>query len=329
MKIILSSGLMLLFVLAGTPAQALEPFVLLDDFLGDRIDNAIWNGSRRPDSDTVDVAREVQGGELRLMGRTYADAPLPRATNSDRVRLFLNNSGPVTQMAASFRVNAVEISGCTGSATASGILGRLAGYFFTTGGPPAPLDATRNIFVGIRVQRRSDSIDPPGVMEIGAQVFLCGDASCNTGTTLLIDTTTLGTVAVGESVTLAVAWEPENDRFFFARGFPLQFSIFNYNGILTDGNPPSPDLSFVHKRMELRANIENCVTQKLEKLVQSYNEDATLEIFLEELEEIKNAAINRKKFASEKGMNNYEFSIFNFVKGQISSEDALLHYTPI
>ncbi len=51
MKIIPSSCLMLLFVLADAPAQPLEPFVLLDDFSGDRIDNAIWNGSRRPDSD--------------------------------------------------------------------------------------------------------------------------------------------------------------------------------------------------------------------------------------------------------------------------------------
>ncbi len=260
MKIILSSSIMFLLVLAGAPAQAIEPFVLLDDFSGDRIDNAIWNGSRRPDSDTLDVARAVVGGELRLIGRTYADTPAPGAFNSDRVRLILNNSAPVTQMAASFRVNAVEISGCTGSATASAILGRLAGYFFTTGGPPAPLDATRNIFVGIRVQRLSNSIDPPGVMEIGAQVFLCGDAGCNTGTTLLIDTTTLGTITPGQSVTLAVAWDPDNDRFLFARGFPLQFFIYDYAGILTDGNPPSPDLSFVHKRMELRANIENCVT---------------------------------------------------------------------
>ncbi len=106
MKIILSSCLMPLFVLAGAPAQAIEPFALLDDFLGDRIDNTIWSGIRRPDADTLDVAREVQGGELRLMGRTYADTPVPGERNSDRVRLFLNNSAPVTQMAARVRVKA-------------------------------------------------------------------------------------------------------------------------------------------------------------------------------------------------------------------------------
>ncbi len=260
MKIILSSCLALSLILAGAPAQAIEPWALLDDFLGDRIDESIWNGSRRPDADTLDVAREVQGGELRLMGRTYADTLLPGEVNSDRVRLFLNNPGPVTQMAALFRVNAVEISGCTDGATGSDILGRLAGYFFTTGGPPAPLDATRNIFADIRVQRRSISIDPPGVMEIGAQVFLCGDAGCNTGTTLLGDATTLGTITPGQSVILALAWEPDNDRIIFLRAFPVQRLIFNYNGMLTDDDPPATDLEFVHKRMELRANIENCVT---------------------------------------------------------------------
>ncbi len=55
---------------------------------------------------------------------------------------------------------------------------------------------------------------------------------------------------------LALAWEPDNDRFFFARGFPLQFFTFNYTGILTDVDPPG----LVHKRMELRADIENCAT---------------------------------------------------------------------
>ena len=59
---------------------------------------------------------------------------------------------------------------------------------------------------------------------------------------------------------LALAWEPDNDRFFFARGFPLQFSSLDCAGILTDVDPPSSDLSFVHKRMELRGHIENCVT---------------------------------------------------------------------
>ncbi|MDH3690789.1 MAG: hypothetical protein OEU36_15180, partial [Gammaproteobacteria bacterium] len=92
------------------------------------INEGIWDGRRRPDSDILDVAREVQGGELRLLNRSYADFTPPGTTNFTAVRLFLDDSDLVTQMLARFRVNAVEMSGCTGSAPRGQIVGRLAGY---------------------------------------------------------------------------------------------------------------------------------------------------------------------------------------------------------
>ncbi|MDH3690788.1 MAG: hypothetical protein OEU36_15175 [Gammaproteobacteria bacterium] len=92
-------------------------------------------------------------------------------------------------------------------------------------------------------------------------VFLCGDPDCDTGTDLFFDDTTLGTIAPGQSTLLALAWDPDNDRFIFARGFPLQLVAYNYTGVLTDVDPPTSDLpSFVHKRVEVRAIVENCVT---------------------------------------------------------------------
>jgi hypothetical protein len=129
-KSILSTGLIALFVLAAIPAQAIEPFVLLDNFSGDRINEDIWNGSRRPESDVLDVARGVKSGKLRLLSRSYADAPLPGDSNQTSVRLFLNDSEPVSQMAARFRVDAADISGYADGAVASQIRGELSGYFF-------------------------------------------------------------------------------------------------------------------------------------------------------------------------------------------------------
>jgi hypothetical protein len=258
-KIILSSPIMFLLVLTGAPVQALEPFALLDDFSGDRIDKSLWNGSQRPDVNVLDAAREVQGGELRLMNRSFGRLGAPGFTLG-RVRMFLNNSAPVTQMLALVRVNAVALSGCTGSINISRIFGRLGGYFFTTGGPPAPLDASRNIFADIRIQRQSDSIDPPGVMQVAVAVFFCNDATCNSTNTLLFNTTSLGTIIPGQPTLLALVWDPDNDRFLFARDSVAQLVVYNYNGILTDTDPPSSDLSFVHKRVSVRAGIENCTS---------------------------------------------------------------------
>ncbi len=263
MKIFLSSCLILLFVLAGTPAQAIEPFALLDDFSGDRINDGIWDGSRRPDSDILDVAREVKDGELHLLSRSYADFTPPGTTKNTAVRLFLKDGDSVTQMAARFRVNALEMNGCTGS-NAGNIAARLAGYWFTHSGPPDPFSADRNVFANIRILRNLDSLDPPGVMRVAAVVFLCGDPDCETGTDLLFDDTTLGTITPGQSTHLAMAWDPDNDRFLFARGVPdpVQLLAYSYTGDVTDVDPPTPtsELSFVHKRVEIRARVENCVS---------------------------------------------------------------------
>jgi hypothetical protein len=259
-KIIHSVWLTLTLILVALPAQALEPFALLDDFSGDRIDENLWNESRRPDADILDFAREVTGGELRLMGRSYADAPAPGGTNFTAVRLSLNNSDVINQALVRLRVNAVELSGCTDSAIASQIRARLSGYFFTTDGPPAPADATRNIFVNVQIRRFSNSIGPPGVMRIVPVVQRCGDANCSVAEVLFFDPDTLGTISPGQSALLALVWDQNNDRFLFARDSVAQLTVYNYNGVLTDVDPPSTDLSFVSKRLEIRANIENCVT---------------------------------------------------------------------
>jgi hypothetical protein len=254
MKSSLRSCLAGVLFLIGASAQAFEPFVLLDDFSGDRIDKNIWDGTRRPEADVLDFAREVTGGQLRLMSRSYADSAPPGQRSATAVRLSLPNSAAITQMLALVRVNAVEMNSCTASAVASDIRGRLQGAFFTTGGPPAPADASRNVFAELRVRRNSTQSDPPGVMQVAARVFQCTDAACNSVNTLFFDTTSLGTITPGQSTLLALVWDPDNDRFLFARDSVAQLTVYNYNGILTDTNPPSSDLSSVN------GDIENCVT---------------------------------------------------------------------
>jgi hypothetical protein len=242
MKIILGSAAVVLFLLAGTPpVQALEPFVVLDDFSGDRIDEGKWSGVRRPDSFVLDFAREVTGGQLRLMSRTFADpsAPLGSTGSAGRVRLQSTISGPVTQILAVVRVNAVELNNCAAPTAFSEIRGRVDGWFFTTGGPGTPGDATNNVAAEIRFRRASNSADPPGVLQVIAQVFQCGDADCVGGNSVFTDSITLGTLSPGQPALLALVWDPDNDRFLFARDSVAQLTVYNYNGILTDTNPPS------------------------------------------------------------------------------------------
>jgi len=263
MRINLVIPAMFLLFLAVPTAQALQPFALVDDFSGDRIDVSIWNGSSRPQSNVLDFAREVKNGELRLMNRTYSDPSATPGTIGDvgRVRLHFNNSGPVTQILALVRVNAMELNDCTSPATVSEIRARLDGFFFTTGGAPAAGDATRNIFAEFRLRRRTNSIASPGVMQVVAEVGECSNAGCNNNTTHFFDTNTLGTIIPGQPTLLALVWDPDNDRFIFVRDSLANFTVYSYNGVLTDVDPPSTDVDFVRKpRFEVRAGIETCTS---------------------------------------------------------------------
>jgi len=142
MKAILSCCVTLLLGLGAAPAQAgghtLEPFVLLDNFSGDRIDKTIWNGSRRPESHVLDFAREVRDGRLRLMNRSYNDSGFG-GTNSSAVRLFLNNSDRVTAVRAWFRIKAVEMRGCTDPSTGSATFGWATRGISSRVGPTSPM----------------------------------------------------------------------------------------------------------------------------------------------------------------------------------------------
>ncbi len=261
MKTILCCGAALLLNFANVQVHALEPFVVLDDFSGNRIDETLWNGSRRTDSDIMDFARGVSFGRLHLLNRSFADTPPPGGTNFTAVRLFLNDSEPVTATRARVQVTDVEMRGCDASGTTSNIEVRHGGYYFNDGSIGDPFDATDDVFATIGVRRRSDSPDPPGILEVRGNVFLCGDPNCDTGVNLFQETAAFGPVMVGDWTRLTLWWDPDNDRFLFQRDSQLPI-VYSYLGILDDGgdppNPPASGLSFVHKRVEIRGIIENC-----------------------------------------------------------------------
>jgi hypothetical protein len=131
--------------------------------------------------------------------------------------------------------------------------------FFTDADPPAPQDATRNVLAGISVRRLSNSIDPPAAMQVSTGVFRCTDPNCFTDDTTFVDSSSLGTITPGESTLLVFVWDPDNDCFIFFRDAPPAL-IFSYAGVLMDVDPPSNDLSFVNKRLQVRANIKNRMT---------------------------------------------------------------------
>ena len=72
---------------------------------------------------------------------------------------------------------------------------------------------------------------------------------------MLFDSTSLGTVAVGELVFLAVIWDADNDQFiFFRNGFPPL--TYTYAGVVTDTDPPG---STFGKHLDNRVRVENCI----------------------------------------------------------------------
>lgn len=239
-----------------TPASAIEPLATYDAFNGDRINPDLWIGTGVNEF-TLDVMRAVESGDLRLANRSYGDRTVTGGRVNRNVRLRFSNSNAVHTVAGLFRVNSLELVGCsvgTGTSTQAEI--RIDGYFFNDGTSSGPGDETGDVWIQIRLDRNTSSTLPAGQMRVTANVFHCQDPVCETGPDLLFDTTSLGTVNIGETVFLAVIWDADNDRFiFFRNGFaPLSYT---YTGdVVTDANPPG---STFGKTLTNRARVENCI----------------------------------------------------------------------
>lgn len=230
MKVVLSGGIVLLLVLSGMPSQALEPLVLYDDFNTEFISPAKWLVGQEGGPAAREFVREILGkkrtirlgrirvelfeGKLRLVDRAYGDTASNSGDRFSGAFLDFPNPDAITAIQVTIQVKKVDVTGCPQNPAVSGAGVRITGSFFNTG-TPTPGTFLNDVYAQVRIDRLSNSTDPPNVLRVVSDVGICTAVNCSAGTN--IDHDELGTVRVGETIRLLIQWDQDNHRFIFQR----------------------------------------------------------------------------------------------------------------
>lgn len=252
MRVGLALGVILLVVMAVIPVQALEPWALYDNFDRPLINPNKWSGSEGTDAgySSAEAGRLIQGGRLRIFYRGYANMTSNSEQLGGALVLRLTNPNPVTAIRTTVAVRAVEVRTCPLNPSPTVVRADLSGYFFNTGVPGPLGDSTNDVTAKIRLQRRSDSTDPPGIFQVIATAFRCADVTCFVSTSLGLFN--LGTVSLNQPANLALTWDRDNHRFIY------QFGSMTVVGPYTvpDTSPPANP----SRALRVQHVVPNCTT---------------------------------------------------------------------
>jgi hypothetical protein len=187
---------------ALTPAAAqLAPY---EDWAAERIDPARWRPSSIP-STAYEVVRLITNGQLqhavRVYGRPRDDLGTQAATNALGFA-----QGSFTAVQWDTAVHGYLLQGCaTPGAQPSALQVDLVMLLFNDGSSPAPGDRTGHVETLVRLVRRSDSVDPPEVVQAIGLVTRCNVPDC--GTRDVLGEVGLGPVLVGQVHTFLMLWD--------------------------------------------------------------------------------------------------------------------------
>ena len=193
-------------------AEALEPLKLYDNFDQALINFDKWRGDQfQTGGFYQELVRKTtpEDHHLRLLNRSYGNIYSQSGNTLNLFRLAFTRPDTITAIRARVQVRNVESTGCP-DLTPTQATAQIFGFFFNSG----PGD----VVAGMAVRRRSDSTDPPGVLEIFYFVNQCKDPNCITEES--ISDGVLGTVNTGEWVRLLVQWDNTGlppHRFIFQR----------------------------------------------------------------------------------------------------------------
>lgn len=239
----------LLASMAGTPALAVEPFALYDDFNAGAINPDKWFGSQA--GFLEEASRLAKGGRLGISFRAWGDTTSNTGSRGSNLRLNFSDPAAVTAIKATVTINRFTLTDCPLNPTpfiATGVRARLFGFFFNAG-TPTPGDFTNDVNAHYRIVRRADSADPPGVFRAVATIDRCDDATCSGFTTLFAST--LGTVATGVPATISIQWDQPNHQFFFRLGATTVAAPYT----VSDTSPPANP----NKQIGDNITIPNCM----------------------------------------------------------------------
>lgn len=219
-------------------AEALEPLKLYDNFEQVPINPDKWVGNEfqfggiTPEF-ALETTQDPSGHHLRILNRYYNQTTSDTEESFGLFRLGFTHPETITAIRSSLQVRNVESTGCALNPTPTRATVQLFGFFFNTNAT-VPGDATSDVIAGVSVRRRSDSTDPPDVLEIFYFVALCLDPSCIKSP--FLGSGVLGTVKTGEWVKLLVQWDKKPHRFIFQRD--KEHPVFvTYKGFHDDAAP--------------------------------------------------------------------------------------------
>ena len=254
--------LLVFVLLVGTWgfAEALEPLKRYDTFEQSAINSDKWVGSQfeapsRFGGSFLELVRKTTQEEhnLRILSRSIGQTFFNGGNSLSLFRLGFTRPDTITAIRSRVQVRNAESTGCPYSLnpTPSMATAQIFGFFFNTGTPTPETGGYLDVIAGVQVQRRSDSIDPPDILEISYFVNHCSDFDCVNISPL--GGGALGKVKTGEWVRLLLQWDKGQHRFIFQRDTqPPKF--VTYQGF-SDATPPGIQL----KTIGADHFIANCV----------------------------------------------------------------------
>ena len=154
MRTVLGGGMVVLVVLAGVLAHAVEPLVLYDDFNAAQIDAGKW--VREEAGASTEPIVQIQDNRLRLFNRSYGKTDSDQGKNEGSLYyLAFANSAAVTALKATIQVNDIGAGGCPSNSQATSAFTGLGGAFFNTA-TPTPGSEVHDVWAIIGMVRSSD-----------------------------------------------------------------------------------------------------------------------------------------------------------------------------
>lgn len=229
-------------------AEALEPLKPYDNFEQAPINSDKWVGSQfeapvRFGGSFLELVRKTTPEEhhLRLLSRSFGDTVSNDGISLSLFRLGFTRPETITAIRSRVQVRNAESTGCPSlNPTPTVATAQIFGFFFNTGTPTPATGGYLDVIAGVQVQRRSDSTDPPDILEISYFVNHCLDFDC-VGISPL-GGGSLGIVKTGEWVRLLLQWDKVQHRFIFQRDTqPKNFVTYQ----VLDAAPPGIQLKTI------------------------------------------------------------------------------------
>jgi hypothetical protein len=227
-----STVLLAVVVLSPTLPLSAQNWVVYDDFKGSSINPARWvSTGLGVCQNALECERQIQGGQLRLWIRGYGlTTPTGLAENWSQNGLEVSPSelAGITGIGAKLTLTRAISNG--GPDVQIGVMGLRAVFF--NSGLGAPSDWSNDVQAHLFMYPHSDQ-----TISVGG--YLC--CKLNTRDRIGPNIVELGSVNVGESVTVSVRWDKVNKQVVYGLqrlGQPPQEGRISYGGTTSDAVEP-------------------------------------------------------------------------------------------